>query len=258
MRAVGGLLIVLGLASASSAVAGTWSLPKGQGQVIVKYEDMQADEGFGPNGGRVDLPAERLDRSVSAFVEYGLTDRVTLQFKGEWQQGRDAYVDFDGSGPVEIGARWQAYRDDHTAAAVYVGYAQGGAARNAGYASPGAGDSDWEARALVARSLDGGGRAWAPQRSFVEAQVARRWRQGLPDEVRVDLTAGAHLSANWMLLGQAFGGATDGESARWLSVEGSAVRRFGDWSVQAGWRQAMAGRETVVSGGPVIGLWRQF
>lgn len=99
----------------------------------MKYEDMRADKGFVP-GGTADLPAERVDRSASVFVEYGLTDQVTLQLKGEWQEGRDAFVDYEGRGPVEIGARWQAYRDDQTAAAVYVGYAQGGAGRNAGYA----------------------------------------------------------------------------------------------------------------------------
>ena len=32
------------------------------------------------------------------IAEYGLTERLTLQMKGEWQQGRDAYVDFDGRG----------------------------------------------------------------------------------------------------------------------------------------------------------------
>lgn len=259
MKAVGGLLIVVGLAGAGTpAVAGAWNLPKGQGQAIVKYEDMRADEGFG-EGERVDLPVERRDQSASLFAEYGLTDRLTLQLKGEWQKGRDAFVDFEGRGPVEIGARWQAYRDDQTAAALYVGYAQGGTGRNAGYAPPGAGDSDWEVRAMVARSLDGGGRAWAPQRSFVEAQVARRWRQGLPDEVRVDLTAGAHLGENWMLLAQAYGGAADGDSSPlWVSVEASAVRRFGDWSLQAGWRQTVAGHETAVSRGPIIGVWRRF
>ena len=255
MRAVGGLLIIAGLASASSAVAGAWSLPKGQGQAILKYEDMRADQAFGPVGGRFDLPVERRDRSASLLVEYGLTERLTLQMKGEWQQGRDAYVDFDGRGPLEIGARWQAYRDDDNVVAVYAGYAQGGAGRNAGYAAPGAGDSDWEVRLL-------GGRSWVQPRTFVEAQLARRWRQGLPDEVRIDLTAGAHLGENWMLMGQAFGGVTDktpdGASAGWLSFEGSAVRHFGDWSVQAGWRHAVAGHETVVSCGPIIGLWRRF
>ena len=258
MRAVGGLLIGLGLAGAGTpAAAGVWNLPKGQGQAIVKYEDMQADRSF-VSGGTVRLPVEREDRSASLLVEYGLTERLTLQVKGEWQEGRDAFVDYQGRGPVEIGARWQAYRDEDKVVAVYAGYAQGGAGRNAGYAPPGVGDSDWEVRAMVARSLEAGGLKWAPKRSFIEAQVARRWRQGLPDEVRVDLTAGAHLGDNWMLMAQGFGGVTEGDGARWLSVELSAVRHFGAWSLQGGWRQAVAGRETPAAGGPVISLWRRF
>jgi hypothetical protein len=258
VRAVGGLLIGLaGLAVASEAAAGAWNLPKGQGQAIVKYEDMRADQQFGP-GGRTDLPAERVDRAASLFVEYGVSDRLTLQFKGDWQSGRDDYADYEGRGPLEIGARWQAYRDDANVVAVYAGYAQGGAGRNAGYAQPGAGDSDWEARVLAGRAIDGSGAKWMPQRSFVEAQVARRWRQGLPDEVRLDVTAGAHVSENWMVMAQGFGGAVDGDGARWLSVELSVVRDFGPWSLQAGWRQAVAGRETPVAGGPVVGVWRRF
>ena len=46
--------------------------------------------------------------------------------------------------------------------------------------------------------------------------------------------------------------------ARWLSVEASLVRDFGDWSVQAGWRQTVAGRETPLTRGPVLALWRRF
>ena len=257
MRAVGGLLIALGLtAGATSVSAGAWNLPRGQGQAIVKYEDMRADKGFG-DGERVDLPAQRRDQAASLFAEYGLDDQWTLQLKAEWQKGRDAFVDFEGRGPLEIGVRWQAYRDDRNAAAVYVGYAQGGEGRNAGYAQPGAGEGDLEARVMFGHSLDGGG--WTPQRTFIEAQVARRWRQGLPDEVRVDATLGAHLNDRWMLLAQAYGGAADGPtSPLWVSVEGSAVRRFGDWSVQAGWRHTVAGHETALSRGPIIGLWRRF
>ena len=83
-------------------------------------------------------------------------------------------------------------------------------------------------------------------------------RQGLPDEVRVDLTAGARVGEDWMVLAQAFGGQADEGGARWLSVETSVVRDFGDWSVQAGWRQTVAGRETPEASGPVIALWRRF
>lgn len=216
---------------------------------------MRADRGFDPSGERVDLPAERRDTSVGVYAEYGLTDRVTLKLKGDWQSGEDAFVDYDGRGPIEIGANWQAWRRGGSAISLYAGYADGGEGRNAGYAAPGQGDSDWEARVSAGQSFEA--QSWMP-RSFVEMQVARRWRSGLPDEVRIDATAGLHVGSGWMVLGQAYGGLTDGDGARWLSLESSVVRDFGDWSVQAGWRQAVAGRETPESGGPVIALWRRF
>jgi hypothetical protein len=259
LKSAGGLLIGLAaLAGAGTACAGPWTQPKGHGQVILKYEDMHADQGFGPDGSLADLPAERRDSVASVFVEYGLTERFTLQFKGDWQSGEDAFVDYDGRGPLEVGVTWQAWRDDRTAASLYAGYADGGEGRNAGYAAPGQGDSDWELRGSIGRSFDGWSGSWAPTGSFVEIQGARRMREGLPDEIRIDATAGAHFSDDWMVLAQAYGGQADDGGPRWLSVEASVVRDFGDWSVQAGWRQAVAGRETPESGGPVIALWRRF
>ncbi|KAK0349474.1 hypothetical protein LTR94_032987, partial [Friedmanniomyces endolithicus] len=109
-------------------------------------------------------------------------------------------------GPVvaRFGERDAATLGILVAVAVYVGYAHGGEGRNAGYAAPGAGDHDWEARLLAARNFGVDG-----QGGFIEAQAARRWRSGLPDETRLDLTAGAPLSPGWMLLGQAYAGAAD-------------------------------------------------
>lgn len=259
-----GLLTGLLAASVSldTACAGAWNLPKGQGQAIIKFEDIRADEAFDPDGHRVGLPGGRHDLAMSVLVEYGLDARFTLQMKGEWQDGRDAYVDYQGRGPIEVGVRWQTYRDDRQVAAVYVGHARGGEGRNAGYAAPGAGDSDWEARFLAARTFGGTGDGWLGQGAFIEVQAGRRWRSGLPDETRLELTGGVHLSDDWMVLVQAFGGATqsvgEDDGARWLSVEQSVVRRFADWSLQAGWRQTVAGRETPAARGPVFGIWRRF
>jgi hypothetical protein len=244
------------------ADAGAWTQPRGTGQVIVKYEDMRADQGLDADGARFDLIQDRRDASAGVFAEYGLTDRLTLQFKGDWQDGEDAFYDYEGRGPLELGVTWQAWRDDATAVSLYGGYASAGDGRNAGYAAPGVGDSDWEARVSVGRSFGGLPVRRGPDRSFIELQAARRMRDGLPDETRLDFTMGAHFGERWMVLGQAYGGAADDEAgqpgARWLSVEASVVRRFGDWSVQAGWRQTAAGRETPVSRGPVLALWRRF
>lgn len=246
------------LAAATQAEANAWAQRKGKGQVILKAEAMRAKDGYDRSGATVPLSAEREDRSLGMFAQYGLTDTLTVQFKGDWQSGEDAFVDYDGRGPLELGLIWQAYRDDRNAVSLYAGYAQAGDGRNAGYAAPGVGEEDWEARVSAGRSLGGTGRGWGPDRSFVEIQAARRMRDGLPDETRVDFTVGGHFGEGWMVLGQAFAGVADGDGARWASVETSVVRNLGDWSLQAGWRRTVAGRETPLAEGPVIALWRRF
>ncbi len=260
MKAAGGLLLTLAaVAFAAPAAAGAWPQGKGKGQVILKFEDMRADQGYDPDGQLADLPAERRDRVLGVFAEYGLTDRATLVIKGDWQSGEDAFIDYEGRGPLEVGIDWQVWGDDRTSVSLYGGVADGGEGRNAGYAAPGEGDRDWEVRASAGRSFAAPrGRIGAFTGGFVELQAARRMREGLPDETRVDATVGAHFGDDWMLLGQAYGGAAEGDGPQWLSVETSVVRRFGDWSLQAGWREAVAGRETPRSSGPVIAVWRRF
>ena len=253
------VLIVFGLSP--SARAGAWTQPKGRTQVILKAEMMRAEEGYDASGDLADLPADRQDRAVGVFAEHGLTDRLTLRLKADWQSGEDAFVDYSGRGPVELGLAWQVWRDDAGAVSLYAGYAEAGEGRNAGYAAPGVGERDWEVRVSagqgfglppVLRSR------LVPDRAFVEVEAARRMRDGLPDEARVDLTAGAHFGEGWMVLTQAFGGLTDGDGARWLAAEASVVRHMGAWSLQAGWRRTVAGRETPLADGLVLAVWRRF
>lgn len=254
----GGAMIIWML-SASASSASAWTQPKGKGQVILKAEAMGAAEAFDPDGMRVPFAVERRDRSIGVFAEYGLTDRLTLQLKADWQDGRDQFLDYQGRGPAEIAVVWQAWRNETTAVSLQAGYASGGDGRNAGYADPGVGLQDWEVRASVGRSF--GSLQRGPLRldgAFVEIQGARRYRQGLPDETRADLTLGAHLTPRWMLLAQAFGGQAEDDGARWLSIETSVVRRWGDWSLQAGWRETALGRDTPVASGPIIAIWRRF
>lgn len=254
---------VIALAAALGAVAhnahaGAWALPKGKSQIIVKADALEADEGFDPDGQRLPLFATREDTTLGSFAEYGLTDNMTLQIKADYQQGRDAFVDFEGRGPVEIGVRWQAWRDDRTAVSLYAGYALDGEGRNGGYAAPGMGDQDWETRLLVGRAFGGGTeRQWLADGGFAEVQVARRFRDGLPDETRIDATVGLDIAPDWQVLTQAFGGVSD-TGPRWLNLETSVVRRLGAWSAQAGWRQTVWGRETAIAQGPVVAIWRRF
>lgn len=258
MTRAGGLAVLVTLLSPNVALAGPWTLAQGEAQVILKWEEMSADQGFDASGQRQDLLARRTDSAMGVFAEYGLTDRLTLQLKGDWQDGLDAFSTYQGRGPVELGLTWQVHRGNSTAFSVYGGYADGGDARNAGYAQPGIGDRDWELRASFGASRDFGQRRWGPDKGFVDVQVARRWREGLRDEVRMDATTGVHFGENWLVLAQAFGGVSDDDGPQWLSLETSVVRRFGDWSVQGGWREATWGRDTPAASGPVIGIWRRF
>ena len=232
-------------------------MAKGETQVIAKIETMRADEGLDPDGVRLPLPQTRTDREASLFVEHGLTDRLTLQAKGAWQQGEDAFVDYEGRGPVELGLRWLAWRNDTVVVSLYGGHVFAGEGRNAGYAAPGAGDGDWEARVLVGAS--GRSPRWLGGRpGFVELQAARVLRSGLEDEVRIDATLGMDINENWQVMSQAFAGQVDDNGAAWIHLETSIVRRFGDWSIQAGWRETVAGREIALASGPVVGIWRRF
>lgn len=138
---------------------------------------------------------------------------------------------------------------------LYLGGALAGQGRNAGYAAPGAGGKDIEARLLAGRSF-----AMLGRPAFAEVQAARLKRQRLPDETRLDLTLGVEPADRWLLLVQAYGGRADGEGGApaWIKGEASLVREAGAWRFQAGWRQSLAGRASPVESGPVLALWRRF
>lgn len=253
-------LLAAGLLAASpaAAVAGAWPLEPGRTQAILKYEDARADQGFDPDGALVPIGA-RTDRALSLFLEHGLTARLTAQAKVSAVEGRDPFVRYEGAGPVELGLRALLWRDRRTVVSVYAGAMAAGAGRNAGYAAPGAGDYDAELRLLAGRTG-----TWRRRPVFGEVQAARLWRQGLPDETRVDLTVGGEPARRWLVLAQLYAGQAEAPARpgavapRWAKAELSLVRHLGPWSVQAGWRGAVAGRESPAEQGPVIGLWRRF
>ncbi|MDP1737850.1 MAG: hypothetical protein Q8L23_10455 [Caulobacter sp.] len=236
------------------ATAGAWPAEAGETLAILKYERSGADAAFEADGSRAAMP-QRSDESVSLYVERGLTERLTLQASAGWTRGEDVFVSYEGRGPIELGLRYAAFRTDRSVVSLYLGAALAGEGRNAGYAAPGAGETDLEARLLAGRSA-----ALLGRPAFVEVQLARLDRSGLPDETRLDLTLGVEPSPRWLLLAQTYAGqADDGASvAAWIKLEVSAVRRFGDWRLQAGWRQSLAGRSSPAEGGPVFALWRAF
>lgn len=226
----------------------------GKTQLIAKYERTTAREGYDPDAVLVDIDPRR-DESLSVFVERGLTPRLTLQAKAGVTRGHDRWARYSGRGPAEAGLRWAVLRGERSSLAVYLGAGEGGAGRNAGYAAPGQGSLDLEARVLFGRSA-----TWRGREVYLDVQAARLKREGLADETRVDATLGVRPSKNWLVLAQTYAGQADRDPvrSRWVKSEFSVVRSVGAWGVQAGWRDTVSGRETARDRGVVLGLWRRL
>lgn len=235
-------------------MAGAWPMQRGEGLAILKYEDQKADTGFDPAGDKATIDP-RHDQTLSLYGEYGLSDRLTLQTKATVTRGHDSFVAYDGRGPLELGLRYTFMRTDRSAVSLYLGAAKDGVGRNAGYAAPGQGDTDLEARLLAGTSGQ-----WRGLSGFTDLQVARLKRSGLADETRVDVTLGLRPKDHWLFMAQAYAGNADSTPAgsRWRKGELSVVRDLGAWSLQAGWRQTLSGRETSADHGPVLAVWRRF
>jgi hypothetical protein len=242
------------LGFSGAAWAGAWPMKDGKGLAILKYEGQKADTGYDPDGAKVAIDP-RHDETLSVYGEYGLTDRMTLQTKVALTQGHDNFVDYEGRGPIELGLRYALLHTDRSAVSLYLGATKDGVGRNAGYAAPGQGDMDLEARLLAGTSSQ-----WRGVQGFAELQIARLKRSGLADETRIDATAGLRPKPYWLLMVQAYTGQADSEpvQSRWRKREVSVTRDLGAWSLQAGWRQTLSGRETPIDHGPVLAVWRRF
>lgn len=237
--------VLLSCTIGSQARAGAWPMPPREGQAILKFDEQSAFGVFGPSGALEAAPVQGRDRAASLFVEYGLSERLTLQGKWEARRRSDDFVDYEGSGPSELGLRARVFKSRRMVAAGYAGLVSDGA------------QVDAEARVLVGRSNVP--RSWRVRvpGGYAELQAARIFRSSRPDESRLDATIGVDVTPRWSASAQAFSGAIDGGGA-WVVGEASITRSFSDVRVQAGWRRTLAGRETRASQGPVIALWRRF
>ena len=241
---------------AGAAHAGAWNLPKGEGQVILKYERETASRGFDHDGAAYDLWVDREDRILSLWGEYGLNERVTLLLKTDYQQSRDEYNDFSGWGLTELGARVSLLETERSVVSVQGIYGHDGNGRTASWAGPGEGKHEGELRLLAGTNLK------TKRPVFIEGQLARRWRNGLPDETRLEGAVGVRIRPYWTMMWQVYAGRVDARNGdkgpEWVKVENGIIRHFDRWSVQGGWRSTLHGREFPDAQGPIVALWRRF
>ena len=194
MRARAGALALLALAAAPRADAGPWAMGRGHLYAKAAYDRLRSTTLATPDGTEFEIPAFRKD-SVSFYVLYGLSDRVTLFTDVPIWRSSDLADDPDelqresGVGDIQAGAQLQlGTRGSWTFAVRGVAQAPTGDETLAQGLLP-TGSGAWEGYVALGagRSL-AGGKGWG----FVEAGPHFRG-SGLRDGVVYYAQAGYRL-----------------------------------------------------------------
>lgn len=226
-------------------------MPKGQTQLIAKYESSKAAAAYDEDGSLIAIPRQAY-QTLDLFIEHGLTPRITLQ--GNLRRviaQENAQPGLDQTSG-DIGARLALFQRSPWVISAYAGATILGGNDKTGLFIPSSQNASFEARALVGREL----MLWN-RRGFAELQFAELSHDGQFDQRRVESRLGMDLSPNWQVFTQTYAGEND-QGAAWSKSELSIVRKFGRARLQAGWRSAVAGRSTASESGPVLALWYGF
>jgi protein XagA len=251
------------LAHAPQALAGAWTLPEGLGQTIVTSTFMSGDRMFTASGRLIPV-REYSKFELTPFAEYGITDWLTAVVSTSILTAAVAGRPDDrysGLGHTEIGARARFAESDWGAASVQASARLPGALDARDPAQMGNTEPEFDMRVLAGTGFPIGD--WL---GFVDAQLAYRWRGGaLPDEYRLDLTAGVRPRPDWLWMLQSFNVVSAGRwpgvyrQARHHKLQASIVHDLdAKWSVQAGVLGTVAGRNALQERGGILAVWARF
>lgn len=250
------------LASPGAARAAAWTLPRGDGQVILTGIGSDSPHGFDDAGRRVGI-ADYGKAEAYLLVEYGLTDALTLVLTPSLRHVGvdDGSKDTNGFGTTEAGARWRVLKGRDWVASLQATVRFPGAERRDGLVQVDSTGEEYDVRGLYGRSF---GLLRRP--AFVDLEAGYRVRTGgPPSEWHGDVTLGVRPIPRVLLLAQGFNVVSDGAgtgifpAARYSNVALSGVydldRR---WSVQLGGYATADGRNALEERGGFVALWWRF
>ena len=249
----------------SSAYAGAWNLPPGQGQIISTYDYSEASSAF------TDLAVEDLSLSFvknegRVFYEHGLTKKVTFVGNGAHQtvrfSGLQSDINFSDFADIELGLRYQLTRREGLATSIQASYIIGGGPPESILDLNGPQDS------VELRGLWGHSKEFKNASIFLDVQGALRSENfSNIDEWHSDLTLGYKRGEKYLLLGQLFHASLDGEAQdgftvprqRRVKLKLSAAYEYKkNRLVQLGVQETIAGRNTVRERGVSLGTWIRY
>ncbi|MDE2110606.1 MAG: hypothetical protein KGJ79_05655 [Alphaproteobacteria bacterium] len=244
-----------------AALAGAWTLDRGQWQMISGTTISQATRGF-DGVGRTSDKVVFNKVFVQSTLEYGLTNAVTLFAAPEYvtvlsatkgqrpTRARDAAV--EGGARILLLTR--------------IGMLSiQGSAKTAGAFDMSVSVDEASGRQAELRLLYGRNFKLLRHDSFADVQVSERWiSRPRPNEMTVDATMGVWLTPKTLAMLQSFNTVSSGHGKapytfyRAHKLEFSVVRRITEkWSLQLGIFASPTGRNVVAERGFVTAVWYQ-
>ncbi len=245
---------------ASAAHADGWTMPAGQGRMIVTGIDSHAADSFDSHGHAFN--AGNYDQQTVYFsTEYGLTDSFSLLATPSLrrvavQNGRDSF----GLGYTELGGRYRLADGSDWVVSLRSTVMIPGKRRDDVPAQIGSTDVQEDTRIEVGKSfkllgLDG----------YSIAEAGYRFRsRGEPDEMHADLQLGLHVAKRLMLQANSYSTFSNGAgsrypSYRYSSVYAGAVYDLTDHvALQLGGLATVSGRNALRERGVYTGVWLRF
>ena len=116
---------------------------------------------------------------------------------------------------------------------------------------------DWrnEARGLVGTNFRILGRE-----GYVDLEATALYGGGTRLQIREDATVGLKADrATTLTVSSRYGhDQRDEYPSAWTTLEATAVRKFGRWRIETGWRRTVTSPQVTVTSGPVLAVWRSF
>ncbi|MEN6439035.1 MAG: hypothetical protein ABFD97_10680 [Syntrophobacter sp.] len=186
---------VCSLLLVSQCHAGAWTQAKGKFYERFGVNRYFTDEQFDSNGNKEDFPSggKYSENYLSNYIEYGLTDRITLinalYYKAAEKKDNETDVKADGLGDVDLGAKFKLY-DGRLGVFSVQGLTKIPGDYDSSDTLPlGAGQYDFEVRLLYGLSLY----RFLP--GYCNFEIAHRWRMGDPaDEIRYLIEFGVDIT----------------------------------------------------------------
>ncbi len=246
--------------------AGAFLLEAGTGQIIISTRFEQSDRYF-DRAGKLMPVRDYRKFEFQVWMEYGLTDDITLIFAPSMSHLSSSMPPTpvqaelkvqNTYGHAEAGARMRLHQSEAGVFSVQATVRIG--EKIHGMAAP---LVRQEANELDLRILYGRKFSLGKFSGYLDAQTGYRFRAGLGDEWRTDLTLGIAIYRNWTVLLQNFNlvaqkTARD-PAKRSHKLQTSLVYTFSpQWSFQAGVFTTVAARNARQDSGVIAAVWRKF